>query len=190
MTMRMTTRQYGLLAALVPLALGACAGGVVTGEYHSAFYTPELTAYTVRNGVMPTAVYGTAWDKAGLADLLAALELPAGHPPARLAMTPAAQAGELGRVVLVFDPAPEAADGTDACRLKAGDTVPSAASDGRTRVLVAFCHGTGLAAESMASVPRAGGPTDPVLVAGINGALQRTLRTDDPNKSSDCGPPC
>lgn len=179
-----------LTAAVMTAALSACGGNTVTGEYHSAFYTPELTAHTIRNGVMPTAVYGAPYDEAALGDLLAALELPAGHPSARLAMTQAARDGDLGRVVLVFDPAPTVADGTDACRMMAGDKIPTVTGGGRTLVLVAFCHGDELASESTATVPRAKGPSDPMLVAGINDALIRTLRTDDPNQTSGCGTPC
>lgn len=177
-------------AAGFAAVLSACAGGTVTGEYHTPFYTPELTAYTIRNGVMPTAVYGAPWPAAELSGLLAALELPAGHPNARFAMTQAAQEGDLGRVVLVFDPAPTAADGSDACRMMAGDDIPVSRDAGQTRVVVAFCYGNEVASESVARVPAASSATDQALISGLNGALARTLRTDDPNKTGGCGVPC
>lgn len=179
-----------LIAMLAPLALAGCGGSTFTGEYYSSFYQPELVGHSSRNGAMPTAVYGSPFDAAGTQALLDALRLPAGHPPARLAMTPAAQRGELGRLVMVFDPAPIAADGAKACRLGAGAAPPQAIAAGRTRVLLAFCHGRGLASEGEVTVPNASPPTIPALAEGINLGLIRLLPVTDPNQDRGCGAPC
>jgi hypothetical protein len=170
------------VASLLALSLAGCDAATVTGEYYSALYQPDLVGLATRNGVLPTAVYGSPFDVAGTRDMLDRVELPAGQPPARLAMTPAAQQGELTRLVLVFDPAPAANDGAKACQLTGNASPPRRVTAERTRVLLAFCVDRALASESVVSVPNTSPPSIPAVADGISLALTRLLLPTPPNE--------
>ena len=175
----MTRIRRQLAALLAPLMLGACGGPVVTGEYYSALYHPDLVNLATRNGALPTAVYGSPYDAAATRALLYAVELPALYQPARLAMTPAAQQGDLTRLVMVFDPAPAVNDGEAACSLSGDVATPKSAVPGSSRVLLAFCVDSRLASEAVVAVPASG--SAPAVAQGIGHALSRVLLPSPPN---------
>jgi hypothetical protein len=181
-------RRSGPVALALCALLPACgrAGSTIHGEQLQTFYHPALVSYVARDGHMPLAVYGEPFRAGGgaAAQLQRELRLPGGLAAVPFAATPAAQAGEGGRVVLVFDPA--ARVGGDAiCRLRDAPPGPSGAE---LRVLAAFCYGDEAASEIRMTTARPSSAADPAFRQAMQTMLARLLPLRAPNQTGDCPP--
>lgn len=168
--------------------LSACeaGGGTLYGENYQAFYQPSLVNYAAREGYMPVAVYGQPFGPDSPAQVASQIRMPGGHVQVPFAATPEAQAGESGRVVLLFSGGGPAPGGDRLCRMH-GDTAPPAdPRTGKLSVMAAFCHGDGLASEVQLVAPRPSRPDDPAFRNAMQIMLARLLPPHDPNRGDDC----
>lgn len=179
-------RGLGAAALAALLAAGCQASGTMTGENVQTFYHPGLVGYVARDGALPLAAFGQPFQPG--TDVAAALQAglmpPAGSGASRFAATPAAHAGEGGRVVLAFD---GPSDGAALCRLPQG-AASAGADGGKVRVMAAFCLGDDVASEVQLVTQRPGSPDDPAFRRELQTMLIRLLPDHAPGQTGDCPP--
>lgn len=184
----MRLRHMAIVLALGGF-LGACetGGGTLYGENYQAFYQPSLVNYAAREGHMPVAVYGQPFGPDSPARVASQLYMPGGHVQVPFAATPEAQAGEDGRVVLLFSGGGPAPGGDKLCRIHGNTVPPVDLRSGKLSVMAAFCHGTGLASEVQLVTARPSAPDDPAFKNAMQVMLYRLLPTYDPNRDGEPG---
>lgn len=179
--------RLSILAAAVGGLLSACqtGGGTLYGENYQAFYTPSLVNYAAREGYMPVAVYGQPFGPNSGEQVASNMQMPGGHVQVPFAATPKAEAGEDGRVVLLFNGGGPTPGGDKLCRMKGYVGAPPTAG-GKMSVMAAFCQGEGLASEIELVTVRPASPSDPAFKNAMQVMLSRLLPTRNPNIDSDC----
>jgi hypothetical protein len=180
-------RSLWAAAAIGGLMLGACetGGSTIFGENHYAFYQPGLVNYAAGGGRMPLAVYGQPFGPGTAEQVAAALRMPGGHVQVPFEATPTAQAGEGGRVVLLFDAVGPVSGGDGLCRLPEGRTQTVSQASSMLQVMAAFCHGDGLASEIKMVTARPDSADDPHFRHDMQIMLARLLPTRDPNDEGE-----
>ena len=106
----------------------------------------------------------------------------------RFTTQPSDNARRTFRMVMMFDP-PVALAGVSLC----GDVaaLPAPQSDGRLRLLTAFCAGNYLESQVAASMPRVDAPDAPAFSGMIGAVMRDILPTRNPGEEESCNvEPC
>ncbi len=173
-----------LLLLLIGMTfLAACNGTVLTRTDFDSFYDPTLPAYIAQSGYFPAEIYGAPFGQKGHDEILSHLALPARYTQVPFKDVRGTNTGELGRLVLVFNPA-QVPSARAPCQN--ADGIKLASGDGeRINVRLAFCFGDAMVSETSLSAPWPAGVMDPSLHRYLAHAIYEVFPYRNPN-GADC----